>query len=41
MADPVLVTPTAFVIDKQGKIVQQYVGEPDFSQLHALIEGVL
>lgn len=37
----VRLTPTTFVIDKQGKIIQQYVGEPDFAQLHALIEGAL
>ena len=37
----VRLTPTTFVIDKQGKIVQQYVGEPDFGQLHALIESAL
>lgn len=37
----VRVTPTTFVIDKQGQIVQQYVGEPDFSRLHSLIESVL
>ena len=37
----VRVTPTTFVIDKQGQIVQQYVGEPDFTQLHGLIERSL
>jgi peroxiredoxin len=37
----VRVTPTTFVIDKQGQIIQQYVGEPDFAQLHALIESAL
>lgn len=37
----VRLTPTTFVIDKQGKIIQRYVGEPDFGQLHALIEGAL
>ena len=37
----VRVTPTTFVIDKQGQIIQQYVGEPDFVQLHALIESTL
>jgi len=37
----VSVTPTTFVIDKQGRIVQQYVGEPDFARLHALIESAL
>jgi peroxiredoxin len=37
----VRVTPTTFVIDKQGQIIQQYVGEPDFVQLHALINSAL
>lgn len=37
----VRLTPTSFVIDRQGKIVQQYVGEPDFARLDALIEGLL
>jgi len=31
-------TPTCFLIDKQGKIVQRIVGEPDFEQLRAAIE---
>ena len=35
------VTPTTFVIDKQGQIVQRIVGEPDFTKLHALIEQAL
>ena len=35
------VTPTTFIIDKQGKIVQRIVGEPDFAKLHALIEQTL
>jgi peroxiredoxin len=37
----VRVTPTTFVIDRQGQIIQHYVGEPDFAKLHALIESVL
>jgi peroxiredoxin len=37
----VRVTPTTLVIGKQGRIIQQYVGEPDFGKLHALIEGAL
>jgi peroxiredoxin len=37
----VRVTPTTLVIDKQGQIAQQYVGEPDFAKLHALIESAL
>jgi peroxiredoxin len=37
----VQLTPTTFVIDKQGKIIKQYVGEPDFGQLHQLLEKEL
>ncbi|MDD5240913.1 MAG: TlpA disulfide reductase family protein [Sulfuricella sp.] len=37
----VRLTPTTFIIDKQGKIIQQYLGEPDFAKLNALIEGAL
>lgn len=37
----VQLTPTTFVIDKQGKIIKQYVGEPDFTQLHQLLEKAL
>jgi peroxiredoxin len=34
-------TPTTFVIDRRGNIVKQYLGEPDFLQLHALLEAKL
>lgn len=37
----VQLTPTTFVIDKNGKIIKQYVGEPDFGQLHRLLEKEL
>ena len=37
----VKLTPTTFVIDKQGHILQRIVGEPDFPKLHALIEKEL
>lgn len=37
----VRLTPTTFLIDKQGNIVKQYLGEPDFTRLHALIEKLL
>lgn len=37
----VKLTPTTFVIDKQGQIVKRYVGEPDFGQLHQLLEKEL
>lgn len=31
-------TPTTFLIDRQGNIVKKYIGEPDFEKLHALLE---
>lgn len=33
--------PTTFVIDKQGRILQQTVGVMDFSKLHSLLEKEL
>ncbi len=37
----VTLTPTTFVIDKQGRIIKRYVGEPDFGALHVLLEKEL
>jgi peroxiredoxin len=34
-------TPTTFVLDKRGKVVARYLGEPDFGKLHALLERTL
>lgn len=34
-------TPTAYLVNKRGEIVKSYVGEPDFSALHQLIEKLL
>lgn len=34
-------TPTTFVVNKRGEIVKRYVGEPDFAELHRLIEELL
>lgn len=37
----VQLTPTTFVVNKRGEIVKRYVGEPDFAELHRLIESLL
>ena len=37
----VQLTPTTYLVNKRGEIVKRYVGEPDFSELHALIEKLL
>ncbi|HYD81634.1 MAG TPA: TlpA disulfide reductase family protein [Paucimonas sp.] len=37
----VKLTPTTFVIDKNGNIIKRYVGEPDFAALHRLLEKAL
>jgi len=37
----VSVTPTTFLLDRRGRIVKHYVGEPDWHEFHALIERVL
>jgi peroxiredoxin len=34
-------TPTAFLIDRRGRIVKRYVGEPDFAALEQLVERLL
>ena len=35
------ITPTSFVIDKNGRVLKKYVGEPDWAELHALVEKAL
>jgi peroxiredoxin len=37
----VTMTPTTFVIDKDGNIIKRYVGKPEFPALHALLEKAL
>jgi thiol-disulfide isomerase/thioredoxin len=37
----VRLTPTTFLLDRQGRIIQQYLGEPDEKQLNARIEQLL
>jgi|LakMenE18May11ns_1017448.scaffolds.fasta_scaffold9756538_2 peroxiredoxin len=34
-------TPTTFLVNKQGEIVKRFVGTPDFAELHKLIEKLL
>ncbi|TBO30200.1 TlpA family protein disulfide reductase [Aquabacterium lacunae] len=37
----VQLTPTTFLLDKQGRIVKRYVGAPDFAAMHQLIDKLL
>jgi thiol-disulfide isomerase/thioredoxin len=37
----VQLTPTTYLVDKRGNIVKRYVGEPNFAELHRLIESLL
>ena len=34
----VKLTPTTYVIGKDGNVIKRYVGEPSFPELHALLE---
>jgi len=37
----VQLTPTTYIVNKRGEIVKRYIGEPDFAELHQLIEKLL
>jgi peroxiredoxin len=37
----VRLTPTTYIVNKRGEIVKRYIGEPDFTELHRLIEELL
>ena len=37
----VKLTPTTLVIDKAGNVIKRYVGEPEFAQLHQLLDAAL
>jgi peroxiredoxin len=35
------VTPVSYLIDRKGRVLKTYVGEPDWAELHAAIEEAL
>ena len=37
----VKLTPTTYIVNKEGQIVKKYVGAPNFDELHKLIEKLL
>jgi peroxiredoxin len=37
----VSLTPTTIILDRRGRIVKQFLGEPDQAELHALLEKTL
>ncbi len=37
----VQITPTTFLLNKRGQIVKRFVGNPDFAELHTLIDQLL
>lgn len=37
----VQLTPTTFVVDKDGRILKRYIGEPEWDALHKLLDGAL
>lgn len=37
----VRVTPTAFILDKEGRVIRRVIGELDFGSLHALLDEQL
>jgi peroxiredoxin len=37
----VRITPTSFLLDKNGRVLKEYVGEPDWAEFHALVEKAL
>jgi peroxiredoxin len=36
----VRITPSTFVVDREGRVLKRYVGQPDWRELHALLERI-
>jgi peroxiredoxin len=39
--DDVKLTPTTYLIDRKGRVIKRYVGEPDFTEVERVIERAL
>jgi peroxiredoxin len=37
----VRVTPMSFLIDKQGRVLRRFIGEPNWTEFHQLVEQAL
>lgn len=37
----VKLTPTTFLLNKRGEVVKRFVGQPNFAELHQLIDSLL
>ena len=37
----VRLTPTTFIIDRQGRVLRRYIGEPNWPEFHELVEKAL
>ncbi len=37
----IMVTPTTYLIDRRGNIIKQYLGEPNWTEFHALVDKAL
>ena len=37
----VRLTPTSFLLDKNGRVLKEYIGEPNWAEFHALVEKAL
>jgi peroxiredoxin len=37
----VRITPTSYLLGKDGRVIKKFVGEPDWAEFHALVEKAL